>query len=746
MLFRSLLATRFGAWSPADVPYSDMLNTRFPWLFVLFGGFLPAVSEEFLFRLFAIPWLRSVVRSRWAAIVLAGFIWGFGHAAYPQQPFWIRGVEVGIGGVALGLILFRWGVLPALVWHYSVDALYTALLLLRSNNTYFVLSGAASAGVMLLPVALALFFYWRRGGFEPEEGLTNAAEGTSEAPVEEEAVAPAAAVPYRRWSARRRAAALAIGAAGFALLLVPADRFGKEPRFALTKGEARAAADGFLKERGLAPGDFRAAVFPSAHEEGGEWRPRDTARYMLERRPVKEVSGAFARLAPPRTWSVRYYRPLEREEVRVSVHPASGMVTQFRHILPEDRPGADITPEAARAVAGAYLAAHGFDLAAFELKETTSEAKKARRDHTLVWEARPGDARNVDEARYRARVEVAGDRVSSTSVYWKLPEAFVRARAERNALSTALMLLRMGVFSGAIVMGLVLLALFTRKRELRWRKAILLALPATALGVLASVSNLPLMMRAYSTAVPLETFRAVMIAGVAMGAVGIFLAMACAVGLLLALGGGALERLRASGRRASAGDALCALALAGGLAAAVAQFGHILRGRLHTLAIFSPEAPVEAGAAAPALSLAGSAVQDAVYSLALVALVAWAVRWTAARKPWVVWAGAAGAAAGLVSGQVHTAAELGLEYVLAIAGIGAVLAFAWFARGNWLAWVLASWTLAAGERALSLVSEPASSLRLQGWAVLALWAATVAWAAWPALRGGKRQREAAQAG
>ena len=134
------------------MPYTDLLNTRFPWAFVLFGGFLPAVSEEFLFRMFAIPFLRKLTRSMIAAVVLAGFIWGFGHAGYPQQPFYIRGVEVGIGGVALGIIMLRFGILPTLVWHYSVDAMYSAMLLLRSQSLYFKLSGFGAAGIMVLPV------------------------------------------------------------------------------------------------------------------------------------------------------------------------------------------------------------------------------------------------------------------------------------------------------------------------------------------------------------------------------------------------------------------------------------------------------------------------------------------------------------------------------------------------------------------------------------------------------------------
>src|SRR5581483_9388440 len=133
--------------------------------FVLLGGFLPAVSEEFLFRMFAIPFLRKIVRSMALALILAGFIWGFGHSAYPQQPFFIRGAEVGIGGVALGLIMLRWGILPTLVWHYSVDAMYSAMLLLRSQSLYYKLSGAASAGIIVLPVFLALVAYLRYGGF-----------------------------------------------------------------------------------------------------------------------------------------------------------------------------------------------------------------------------------------------------------------------------------------------------------------------------------------------------------------------------------------------------------------------------------------------------------------------------------------------------------------------------------------------------------------------------------------------------
>src|SRR5260370_16559053 len=115
-----------------------MVNTGFPWIAVLFAGFFPSLSEEFISRAFSIPFFERIFRSRIAAIIIAGFIWGFGHATYPNQPFFIRGLEVGLGGIFLGFIFFRFGLLPALLWHYTVDPIYTPLLLFPLANAYYI--------------------------------------------------------------------------------------------------------------------------------------------------------------------------------------------------------------------------------------------------------------------------------------------------------------------------------------------------------------------------------------------------------------------------------------------------------------------------------------------------------------------------------------------------------------------------------------------------------------------------------
>src|SRR5207244_1815514 len=208
---------RFGAWAPLDVPFSNELNTAFPWVSVLLGGFAPAVMEEMQFRAFAIPLLGKALRWWPLAIVLAAFNWGFLHSAYPNQPFFIRGVEVGLGGIIMGIILLRFGIVATMIWHYSVDALYTSFLLLRSPNHYMMFSGAVTGGIMLVPLIAALVMYWRTGTFAEEAALTNASEGIQRAPRAQGAVGAEIPVTYEHLPSRRVILAGVLIVAAFAL-------------------------------------------------------------------------------------------------------------------------------------------------------------------------------------------------------------------------------------------------------------------------------------------------------------------------------------------------------------------------------------------------------------------------------------------------------------------------------------------------------------------------------------------------
>jgi len=728
-----IVAYKFGAWSPADVPYSDLLNTKFPWLFVLIGGYLPAVSEEFMFRMFAIPFLRKLVRWLPAAVVLAAFAWGFGHAGYPQQPFFIRGLEVGIGGVALGMIMLRWGILPTLVWHYSVDAMYSAMLLLRSHSLYFKLSGAASAGIFVVPILVALVAYWRSGGFEPTTGLLNSDEpAAAEVPVE----APAATVPvlsYRLLSGRMRLVAIAIFVAGLATLLIPAAHFGDSPRYKLTADQARASADAFLRAQGIDPGAYRHVTFPEAH-----WGGDDSlaAKYLLEHRPLSAASKLFERYRPVQVWATRYFQSLQKEEFLVTVHPESGKVLGFDHELPEDRPGADLAPDAARQIAAAFATAHGLDVDAMNLQESQSEKRKARRDYSLVWEARPGDPRNVDEAHYRVAIGVDGDRVASMRSFWKIPETFERSRDRQNFISIAVWTVKISVMAAAVVFGLWILIRHVRQGLVPWRRTLQLAvLPTLMMAIVLALSFEITLYRGYQTYMPFETFVVTTCVGVAIVVAFAYVMYGAAAGFILSFFPDSMAAFRKV-RRVLAVDAAVLLLLAIGLWHFCYQLAAVLTDRLHALAILDVGSPSLIGLPAPALAAVANVVRAIFTRGALLAVVALAIRMLP--KRWMLAPLTLLAVCVLVSGDVRTPGEFGLEYLLAFAGIACALAFCvWFARNNYLAYALVLGMGAVYSALSELLHSGNVGLETQGWVVAAVVASYVAWAVGPGLTGAK---------
>lgn len=725
-----IVAYRFGAWSPADVPYTDLLNTQFPWAYVLFGGFLPAVSEEFLFRMFAIPFLRKLLRFLPAAVVLAGFIWGFGHAGYPQQPFYIRGVEVGTGGVVLGLIMLRWGILPTLVWHYSVDAMYTAMLLLRSPSLYFRLSGAASGGIMVLPVLFALVAYWRRGGFEPEAGLTNAQDATPAA--EEPAAAPpqaAGLIAYRPLTARLRMLAIAACILGSLTLLIPMSHFGDSPNFRISTTQAASAADGFARTQAITPDGFRRVTYPDVH-----WGGDDSlaGKYFLEHGSVAQASSLFERNRPLRHWVTRYFRSLDREELLVSVHPETAKVLGFVHTIPEERPGADLSSDAALAVTGRFAQARGIDVDAMDLKESTSEKKKVRRDYRLVWEARPGDPRNLDEARYRVEIGVAGDQVTSWRSYWKLPETFIRARSQQNFLSIALLTLRLGTIASVFVFGIWSLIGNIRNRLIRWGTVTRIAAPATLLTAIGPLLALPLLLKDYNTAIPLSTYETVtyttVVISVALG----FVVLAAAVAFITSFYPESATALSSPNRRALGLDAAVAVLAAAGLVFALGQAEDWLMSRFASQALYSIGVSNIVASAAPALAAAAGAVRTVLLSAAALTLLALVV--TRVNNRWALLLLGLVALTVNLPSSVRTPGEFALSYGVALLWGGGALLFCFaFARANYLAYALAFWILALRPAAAELFAAGNGRLQTHGFAVIALMLAGFVWTIFPAI-------------
>lgn len=731
-----IVAARVGAWAPADVPYSNLLGTAFPWLGVLLMGFLPATTEEFSSRMFSIPFAERFL-PRWAAVVVPALIWGFAHSTYPNQPFYIRGVEVGLAGILIGVVMLKADIFPLLVWHFTVDAVYTALLLLRSSNPYFVVSGAAASLVLLLPLAVSLLLYLRRGGFTPEESLTNAATGSAPAPPRVEESVPSACAPPRALEPVRVAAALALALLAFAAARFALPRPGpwEDVRVTVDRTGAKAAADAFLKAAGDDPAGYlsvatTATALPaleSAAETGADLLPYGESelaeRWLLERGGMPLLTRWATAVFPGPVWNVRYVRALDEHGATVAVDARTGRIAGFRRTFPEAEAGGNPDEGVSRSKAASVLASFGFDPLAWDVVSSKSEARKARRDTLVVSESRLD---RVGEAARRAVTGLAGDVPSLFATALKLPEEWVRAREKSTApsyVALAWKIVAWGTLVGLFVVEFVRLA---RAGAIPWRRSLrlaaLLALPA----VLARVVSLPLVLTRYDSQFSMPVFAVVAGVGLFVGVLVSFGAALLAVALVLALkpdAAAAFRRGGADGPRAFAAGAGAALlvlgvrALARGISAAfpleAGVQGFAFPKGVETLL---PAAVVLDGIVLRALLLGGGAALLAILLGDFLEKPAFRIAFLAA---------AAGVFAPF---GARTAGELLVPvFAGALTGLAVLGAMTVFLRDDPRAYVFAAALLAAAGPAADLVSSGIAPWVWNGAAVLLAVALFVVW-------------------
>ncbi len=508
-----LAARRAGAWAPAEVPYDDMLNSAFPWVMVLFAGFFPAMSEEFLSRAFSIPFFQKIVRSRLFAIVLAGFIWGFGHSTYPNQPFWIRGVEVGLVGIVAGLLMDRFGLLPLLIWHYTIDAVYTATLLFASGNTYYVASAALASLIFAVPLIASIALYVRNRGFVSDDDLTNAAMPTSPPPEHPEVAVAAAEFPPPMPVSRRMVLACVISVIIAALAVVfRAPSVYDAIDYRIDGAKAKAIATQHVREKysyviATPVEGFRSWDRESTREDGGAPAGFDdvAATYLVENgTSIPELTRMFRERLEAGTWTVRFFTPMKKEEVFVEIDPRTSRAIGFHKYQDERNAGPSLEQAAALAIAQSSFKTYGVDVAQFDLKEALSFQQPARRDWLFHFEDRTPLA---VQAYRRVTVRVAGSEVTQFNKHVHLPESVRRDAGTQTLVHVVMLALK--IIGTVTLLALVVtgVVLASRMHGLPSRRAMRWTLALAIIPIAAWIARYESTLFGYSTSVAWETFQ-----------------------------------------------------------------------------------------------------------------------------------------------------------------------------------------------------------------------------------------------
>ncbi|MDQ3281080.1 MAG: lysostaphin resistance A-like protein [Acidobacteriota bacterium] len=729
-----LVANHYGAWAPAEVPYDDILNSALPWAAVMFAGFFPAFSEEFLSRAFSIPFIQRVTRSRLAAILLSAFIWGFGHSGYPNQPFWIRGVEVGFVGIVAGLLMERFGLLPLLIWHYTVDSVYTASVLLSSGNTYYAVSAGLACMVFVIPFAASIVLYIRNKGFIDDAELSN--EKIETAPAEE----VAAATPQHEVLTLAPAAPLTRTriAICIALVVAAAIAIAFRPRspqdaidYRITKERAKEIARTALPRDAefayaiAAPVEgFRSWNRESAREEGGSPAgfDNDAATWLVRRgMSIERLLAIFRTRIEAGTWTVRFFSPLQKEEAFIEVDPRTSRVIGYHKYQDEARPAASLTQNEALPLARAAFQRFGVNANAFDLKEALSFQQPARRDWLFHFDERTPLA---PHAFRRVSVRVAGAEVTQFHKTIKVPESVYREAETQTLMNLVLFWLKMAGYVALLALVIAGLVVATRANGLPWRRAARWTLFLAIIPLARFFTRSEDLLFRYSTNVAWETFRVGLITEfvrqIGMQSGLIFLALA-GIDAVLPNAFGAFSREgRARFGRGAAVAALTAISIVavGGVA------GQYVENAFPAAQTITLDAPSIVATPLPALFESAQAFVLAIIGAAAVALFVSALpKHTAIITIIALFFAMLDPSA--------TTAQLPLMLIRALAAALIAWLIARHILGtNPLAWLLTLFLATTLEHAATLLANHRLDLTLNGIMMLVIAAGAVVWAAY----------------
>jgi hypothetical protein len=760
-----VVATYLGAWAPQELNYSDSVNTAFPWISGFAIGLLASMNEEFTFRLFAIPFFMRFTRSRWVAVIVPAFLWSFLHSNYPQEPAYVRGIEIGIIGIVAGMVMLRWGILATLIWHYTVDASLVGLLLIRSNSLYFKISGAVVAAAAVAPLAFACISYLTRGRFERDEDLLNRATPEPEIDLTNEPATITTEIKSRGYDALTPGMlgflSICLIAGGVLVWRVKPPAIGEYLKLSVNGRTALARANQIMRQRGVDPISYRhATVFVDIADP-------IVNEYLRQRIGIAGVNAIYSERVPIAFWQVRYFRDSQTEEYSIKL-TSDGSLLAVHHRLAEETPGASLSKEEAVARAEKFLRKEKkINLSQWSLVEAESDKRRHRIDHELTWQqnlpldtgSAPSDDA-VGHAYVRTKVAVLGDEITDYrgsyypkpeareeqeqkegGAYWtfiKIPDEWRRKQEELSLFRTIFnYVIPILFFAGLGLTGLIVFLKNLKSetaRSIPWRRLAFWSLWGLG-GYLATFllgGSIVSSLNAYNTAIALKMMLGLVVLGALFGALFSFGGVALVFGIAWYFAARAFGEDRFPGwygmPRAYYRDALW---IGSGGAAALLGLERLLAAASTHWPTVHRSLEVSFGrdfdALLPCASILGGAVQHAWFRTGLVALIASFVAAYVRRSAVRILLLVVGSLC-LVGGGWGSPGDLAMEFleqliVLSVLALGVRYIMRFNILGCFL--VVAGTSLLGG--ATELLSQPDSFYRQNGYAVLTVLVLLFVW-------------------
>src|SRR5258706_1489798 len=252
----------------------------------------------------------------------------------------------------------------------------------------------------------------------------------------------------------------------------------------------------------------------------------DEARIFLERSlGLKATNEILKRDVRVWSWSHRWFRPLQEEEINVSIAP-TGEVTGFSDRIPEDRAINSPDVASARRIAEGFLTSINA-LADLQLVAQSERRLPKRMQPIFTW-----DAHTIHPAGapYRTIVTVDGDRVSSFSRRVKVPEDWQRSYRElrsKNLLAGNVDVVFL-IITMVCIVAVLVIRLLRGDLQLRLLLGIGIAAGVSVTGT--SLNSFPSALAGYNTTDSYSAFLAKFAFGSIVQGIGVAMMLVVVVG------------------------------------------------------------------------------------------------------------------------------------------------------------------------------------------------------------------------
>ena len=463
MIFYFVAGRLGGWWNPSDALVNpDSLAHYAPWFTPFSMAMQAGIWEESLFR--AVPLAAAaLIGQRFGrrglfigiGLVIEALIFGSAHATYPTQPAYARLVELIIPSLVFGLLYLRFGLLPAMILHFSFDNVLMSLPIFASSGSGVWLDRVLVILLILIPVLVIAVRRLQSGSWSVlPDALRNAGwqapAAAVTAPVEPEPEVPV----VQNTLSRRLIPVLGI----VCLVALPAAAWlqvrsrVEVPVLGVTKAQAEQIARQELDSRDikLQPGTrlLMSVVGSPSLQDQFVWQTAGKKIY-------EQMVGDW--IHPPR-YLIRFARfegdvAQRAEEWYVTV-TGSGVVRTVRHVVAESTAGAKLDEDQAR-----KLAFSGLDRELHVKPDSVREVSVVPRKQPqrTDWTFTFADltAKPLPSGERRIQVDIAGDEVIGAVKLIHIPEEWQRQHRADNIFVSALSILRRVVIFGLLAAGAI---------------------------------------------------------------------------------------------------------------------------------------------------------------------------------------------------------------------------------------------------------------------------------------------------